>query len=205
MDGVSITKTRDISESAVEELTEAIAGCGVRVERRELLHKMLGDTPSFVTVLSDILSWQTMLAVPATVFISQLAKNAADDVYKNKKKIAEVLSQTAVKPLRRISAALRKAAGSSSRNFVVQIGLPLPDDFRGTTLVLGGESEEQVAVELAFFVLNVEAIQGAVKDQVLAGGVFGGVVVERTEGGSYVLKWCGQDGHPREFRIEDRP
>lgn len=205
MDGVSITKTRDISEGAIGEWAEAIADCGITVERRELLHKALGDTPSFVTVLSDVLSWQTMLAVPATVFISQLAKNAADDIYKIKKKVAEALSQSATKPLKQISAALRKAAASPSRNAVIRIGLPLSDDFLGTSMVLEVQSEVQVAVENAFFVSNVEAIQSAVKTQVLAGGKpFGGVIVERSEEGAYILKWCAEDGHPRELRVEGR-
>jgi len=202
---VSITKTRDISEGAIEELAQAISDCAVPIERRELLHKALGETPSFVTVLSDILSWKTMLGIPTTVFISQLARNAADDIYKNKTRIAEVLSQRATKPLKRISAALRKTVGTSPRKSVVRIGIPFPDDFLGTYMVLEVQSEEQVAVELAFFVVNIEAIQNTVKNEVLPNGEpRGGVIVQRKEYEAYILKWRGEDGHPREFTIEIR-
>jgi len=60
-------------------------------------------------------------------------------------------------------------------------------------------------VELAFFVANVEAIQNAVRVQVLSGEKpFGGIVVERSKDGAYFLRWCGADGNSREFRLESR-
>jgi hypothetical protein len=87
------------------------------------------ETPSYIEIMANALQWVTPLKVVATVFLSELAKEAAKDIYKRKREIGQALATAATAPLRLAAAAVKRARDRSPRcSLAIQAwpGPPLP-------------------------------------------------------------------------------
>ena len=193
--------TDDIPESTRRELVDAWKDIG-GLERAGVVFLRSAEPPSFIQIMGEALQWLSPLKVAATVFLSQLAKEAATEIYKNKAKIAEALAQAAAAPLRRAAASLKQARHQSPRHPRVVLGLSMPDDYFGTALSITHESEEEIAYLLASFVTKAEAIQQVIQAEIDAGRrPLGRVQVVPTGAGGLRLVWMDQQfgKHEREI------
>ena len=151
--------------------------------------------------MADALQWVTPLKIVATVFLSQLVKDAATDVYKHKRQIGQALATAATAPLRLAAAALKRARDRSPRCSLA-IGLPLPNEVTGTVLWLDPDSEEETALLIARFVVRVEMIEQLIKAEIAAGRPpLGHVQVIPTDSGGFLLRWMDQDGGIHEHEV----
>ena len=84
------------------------------------------EGPSSFQLIADFITWSTVFKAAAGVFLSQLAKSAAEDLWKHKAELATKLRERLVQPLRFLSSTIvglnRELA---SRRKIVQIGLPI--------------------------------------------------------------------------------
>ena len=134
------------------------------------------------------------------MFLSQLAKNAADDVWKNKARITAALTDTAVAPLRRVAAALARARQMSPGPPSVTIGLGLPDDSHGTAVTWTPDDVEESAWVLACFAQHATAIEAFVRKEMEAGRLGrGGVRLLLQRDGSFDVIWMHPESR-EEFR-----
>lgn len=193
--------TDDIPESTRRDLVDAWEPIG-GLERAGAVSLKSADPPSFIQIMGEALQWLSPLKVAAAVFLSQLAKEAATDIYKNKRKIAQALAQAGAAPLRRATAALKRARKESPRHPGLVIGLSIPDDYFGTALSIRHDSDEDIACLLAAFVTKAEAIEEVLQAELRAGRPpLGRVQVIPTVAGGFRLAWMDQQfaQHQREF------
>jgi hypothetical protein len=151
------------------------------------------EAPSYIEIMADALQWVTPLKVVATVFLSQLVKEAATDVYKHKHQIGQALATAATAPLRLAAAAVKRARDRSPRCSLA-IGLPLPHEVTGTVLWLTPDSEEEIALLIARFVVRAETIEHLIQAEITAGRPpIGHVQVIPTDSGGFLLHWMDQE------------
>ena len=185
--------TADILPDVRQELHAAWQPLGGLEEASEVFLKS-AEPPSFIQIMGEALQWLPLLKVATTVFLAQLAKEAATDIYKHKQHIGRALTNAGAAPLRLVAAALKKARDSSPRRPGLFIGVPLPDDHFGTALSLPGDSEEEIASLVARFVVRVQAIEQLIQAEISAGRSPLGrvqVIPKGTEG--FLLRWLDQE------------
>jgi hypothetical protein len=159
------------------------------------------EAPSYIEIMADALQWVTPLKVVATVFLSQLVKEAATDIYKHKHQIGQALATAATAPLRLAAAAVKRARDRSPRCSLA-IGLPLPNEVTGTVLWLTPDSEEEIAVLIARFVVRAEAIEHLMQAEMAAEHPpLGHVQVIPTDSGGFLLRWMDREGVIHEHEV----
>jgi hypothetical protein len=159
------------------------------------------EAPSYIQITADALQWVTPLKVVATVFLSQLVKEAATDIYKHKHQIGQALATAATAPLRLAAAAVKRVRDRSPRCSLA-IGLPLPDEVRGTVLWLDADSEEEIALSIARFAVRAETIEQLIQAEITAGRPpLGHVQVIPTDSGGFLLRWMDQEGGIHEHEV----
>jgi hypothetical protein len=192
--------TADISSDVRQELLIGWQSVGGLEQAPEVFLKS-ADAPSFIQIMGDALQWVTPLKVIATVFLSQLAKEAATDIYKNKQQIGRALANAAAVPLRRAAAALKRARDGSPQSYLV-IGLPILNEYIGTALALNANSEEEIALLIARFVVRAETIEQLIQSEISAGHPpLGRVQVIPTDSGGFLLHWIDQDFGNHEHEV----
>jgi hypothetical protein len=165
------------------------------------------DGPSSFQLVADFITWSTVFKAAATAFLlpflSQLGKNAADDLWKHKAEFAAKLRELVVQPLHFLSSAI---AGLNrqlvSRRKIVQIGLPIPDIYWGTILRIDSEDEVEVAWMLAHFILKAEAIHETVAkliDEDHSGSPY--FELHLTPTGEWVVAWRDDADEQHEHRV----
>lgn len=160
------------------------------------------EAPSLIQIIGDVSQWLTPFKVAATVFLSQLAKEAATDIYKNKQKIGLALANAASTPLRLVSAALKKAREKSPRRPGLVVGLPLPDECFGIILLLPDASEEEIALRMARFIVRVERIENIIGGEISGGHPpFHNVQVIPLETGGFLVSWIDQNSTVHEHEV----
>lgn len=160
------------------------------------------DAPSFIQLLGQAIEWLDPLKVASTVFLSQLAKEAASDLWENKKRIAVFLKDAAVKPLQVVAASIAKVltkSGQQRTNF--SIGLSLPEDYFGTAVNLENEHEDEIAWIVSNFVVRADKIETAIREEMAGQNKpLGRVQLTIQPNGSFLLQWVDDD----EMRIHER-
>jgi hypothetical protein len=184
--------TADIPSDVRQELLVDWQPLG-RLEQAHEISLKSPKAPSYIQIMADALQWVTPLKVVATVFLSQflsqLAKEAATDIYKHKRQIGQALATAATAPLRLAAAALKRARDRSPRCSLA-IGLPLPNEVTGTALWLDADSEEEIALLIARFVVRAETIEQLIQAEITAGRPpLGHVQVIPTGSGGFLLRW----------------
>jgi hypothetical protein len=161
--------------------------------------------PAFLQLVADLLTWSTVIKAAATIFLSQIAKNAADEVWKHKAELAAKLQDVTLKPLRRLVGALigakqRLNAGNSR----VQVALPVPDDYWATILRIESTDEVEAAWLVASFVIHAEAIQATVEKLVSGGAVpLDYFVVKVMNEGHICVEWIDQNGELQKAAVHE--
>jgi hypothetical protein len=163
------------------------------------------EAPSFIQIMGDALQWLTPFKIAATLvlssFLSQLAKDAAKDIYQHKEQIGQALANAAAAPLRLAAAALKRAREGSPRCSIA-IGLPLPNEVTGTVLWLEADSAEEIALLIACFVVRAETIQQLIQAEITAGRPpLGHVQVIPTGSGGFLLRWTDQNSGSHEHEV----
>ncbi len=185
--------TLDVPEEAREAL-KAEAAPVLRIDDGREVVLLSADPPSFIRVLADAIDWTLPLKAAAGVFLSQLAKNMADDLWKNKADIAKAMGSAAAFPIRKLLGAFEKAREISRKSTTFAVGVPVPDDYFGATVTVPMNSTEDSAVTLAIFVHHAQEIEHTLQ-QHLSGGhkIVGPVQVRSEPNGSVLLVWMDRD------------
>jgi hypothetical protein len=157
---------------------------------------------SLLQLLSNAIEWIHPLKVAATIFLSQLAKEAATDFWKNKKKIAMLLKDASVKPIKIFASSISKSLKTSKQHKTrFSVGLSIPDDYFGTALTFLEEDEEEIAWIISNFVIRAEQIENAVREEM--SGVnkpLGRVFLTIQPDGGFLLQWMDGDKLERHER-----
>lgn len=145
----------------------------------------------FIQLLGEAACWLP-LVVPATFFfksyLSTLGKHAADATRDG---LRQVFKNKEVKPLADVSTILVKIANKVDGEIIV--GLDIPDDSFGTAIRIKTQKPEELAYQLAAFLVHVEVLSNRMKAEVAAGHVpRSGVVVQVQDDGSLLVKWHTQ-------------
>jgi hypothetical protein len=196
--------TADIPSDVRQELLADWQSLGGLEQAPEVFLKS-PEAPSYIQIIGDALQWVTPLKAIAIVFFSQLAsqlaKEVATDIYKNKQQISRALAAAATAPLRLAAAVLKKARDGSPRRSIA-IGLPLPNEVEGTVLWLEADSAEEIAVLIACFVVRVETIEQLIQVEITAGRPpFGRVQVTPTDSGGFLLHWTDQNSESHKHEV----
>jgi hypothetical protein len=193
--------TADIPSDVRQELLADWQSLGGLEQAPEVFLKS-PEAASFIQIIGDVLQWVTPLKLVAIVFLSQLAKEAATDIYKNKQEIGRALTNAAAAPLRLAAAALKRARDSSPRSYLV-IGLPILDEYLGiVALSLDADSVEEMALLIARFVVRVETIEQLIQAEITAGRPpFGRVPVTPTDSGGFLLHWTDQNSESHKHEV----
>ena len=153
------------------------------------------EAPSFATIVAEALSWKTVLGVPATVFLTEIARRSAGDVY-------DVLKARGVEPLRKVASALARLTRESPAPTHVYIGVPVPDEYFSSRLVIESDDTTKVAEVLARFVVKAQEIEKAVVNEVSGGEEPPGAITLRLlPDGSFIATWEGMNGNQREVHV----
>lgn len=105
------------------------------------------EPPSFIEVIGNLVSWKSVFLASATVFFSTLSKRLADDVYDNKKIIADKLFS----PVKAFAKAVVKTIKETPRNSFVKIEIAAPDGVPNPAITFLDESEEEITLKLSCF------------------------------------------------------
>ena len=120
------------------------------------------QTPEYVRIVADLATWANVFKIAATAFLAKIGSLAAEDLWKNKGRIAEALRDESAQSLRSVASALHRLKFRSPSTATVSLSIPIPDDFPGTNLTCPAASEEEFAVYLACFAMRVDAISAVV-------------------------------------------
>jgi hypothetical protein len=153
-----------------------------------------GELISAAHIVADVLTWTNVLKAAAGVFLSQLAKNAADEVWTKKEDLLKALGTTVARPLRTLARAF-SAINQRAMHTDARVVFPYPDPIQGTVFPVRSTNELETAWLLANFVMNAENLQAEVRTLLESGaqpmtGFFVDVSVE----GEVSLWWFEVDG-----------
>ena len=145
------------------------------------------DSRSFIQLLGDVVAWLP-LAAPATVFLSTLAKRAADAVWDS---TAAWFTKKELKPLSDVATALVVGADRLGGEVRIGVGLNFPDDRLGTVISTHSRDPVEVAKVLSAFIVRAEQISDTMQAVIARGQEpIGPVTVELEDDGSVTIRWC---------------
>ncbi len=167
-------------------------------EPRLILFKAV-DPPAILKLLGDAEAWLP-LSAPATVYLSVLAKRAADATWN---RLASLFNSNEVKPLADVAKTLATAANSVDGEATIVVGLNIPDDHFGTAISIKPGDPEEVARVLASFIVHAEQISKAMRAEVEASRTpLGPAIIKLQDNDSLLVSWVGQaDKRCHELRI----
>lgn len=200
---ITITRTGDISDTALAQIQNAAASVGLDV-KSELHGFKAAEGPTYIQVLAELLTWKTILGITVTAFLAKFAQKAAEDTYDLFKATTKYLATEAAQRLRTIASAVFKASKEGNPKTYIAVGFPKPNTFFGTTWRFKAENEEEVALNMAGFALKAEAINEALETVVLKyGKPATGVFLEVNKDGSVILKWHDPKTlEPKQYTID---
>jgi hypothetical protein len=176
--------TTDIADDATAELQSDLAEIFTSSPRRSSVALLSGSAPSWVAIISDILSWQTVLKASVGVFCAELSKHAAGDVWKNRGEIAIALKTAGASVVRRFASLFARTKARLPESSV-RIGLPCGAN-SSAQLALPS-TEEEIAAALAIFVAKVGEIDDVLKDIATRTSI--PIHLSLTEDGAIVVAW----------------
>ena len=199
MSGLTLTLTEDFDAETIR--TEL--GKHLVVDEPKFLVLKSADPPSVFQLLGDAQYWLPLAVVAAKVvdvYLSTLIKRAADATWDG---LASLLKSNEVKPLADVAKTLETAANSVTGEVRIGVGLSIPDDYFGTMLYIRPSASEEIARQLAFFVVHAEQISKSMQAEIAAGHTpLGGATIELHDDGSLLIRWvCQADSSRHELRI----
>ena len=205
MSSLTLTLTKDFDAEIMRtELSKHL-----NIDEPKVLHMRAADPPAVLQLLGDALSWSPLKVTATTVvtvYLSTLAKRAANDTWDGLKSL---LKSKEAKPLTDVAKTLEIAANSVTGERRIAVGLSIPDDYFGTMLCIRPSASEEIARQLAFFVVHAEQISKSMQAEIAAGYTpLGGATIELHDDGSLLVSWVRQaDSSRHELKIPapDRP
>ena len=149
-----------------------------------LCRRSADPPPEFIQLLGDVVTWLPLTA-PATVFLSTLAKRAANAVWDS---AAGWFAKEDVKPVMDVATALVKASDRVGGRVVIAVGLNIPDDLFGAVLSTDSRDTMEVAKMLSALVVRAEKISAVVRAEIERGPV-GSFFIELQGDQSVIVRW----------------
>lgn len=190
---------RDFAPEEASHLVAALRQHMNVADSRWLVRKSFAarDLP-FVQLIGDVATWLP-LSMAATVFLSTLAKRAADATWDA---LARAFKREEAKSLTDVATALSTAMQKSGPGTELIVGLSVPDSHFGTALVISDADPVKIAADLAVFVTHAESIAAKMQAEVAAGRAPLGRARISIEGDGVVVRWTSQgDFANHEVRI----
>jgi hypothetical protein len=181
--------TLDVSSELRENIKSDIAPL-LQIDSVTDVGLFSAEPPSYIQIIEEATRWSLLLKAAAGIFLTQLAKNAADDLWKHKSTIANALQSAAIWPIRKMVNALKRVREASPHSGL-QIGIPVPDDRYEATVPLSANTIEDLAVTLAVFIWHAEEIERIVQKH--GKNILGDVQICPESDGSVLLKWMNRD------------
>lgn len=146
MGKLKIIATGDIPDEYIDSLVDDIGRdkCHDSTSRRMLFS---AQPPSFIEIIGTLISWKAIFVASATVFFSTLSKKLAEDVYDNKKLIAEAIFH----PVKQFAKSIIKVISETPRNSFVKVEITAPDGVPNPSISFLEESEEEIAFKVSCF------------------------------------------------------
>ena len=187
---ILITRTRNITGSAIEEIQSVMEPLGFNVKSELHGFKAAGDTPTYIQVLGDLFTWKTVLGITVTAFLAKFAQKAGGDAYDLTKAILKYISSESSENLRKLAKVIFKTAKESEGQTYIAIGFSKPNSWFNSSLKFHASSEQEVQINIALFALKAEAINDAIDNVVMKNGAPStGVFLEPQNEGGILLKW----------------
>ena len=153
------------------------------------------DPPSYILLLGGFLAWK-VLYPPAKAFLETLAKRAAEEAWD------KIVNKEEVKPLTDVVTTLVDAKTHINGEVHIDVGLDIPDDYSGTTLSIKSSDPERAVYEFATFLVHVEPLSKAMKEEIAAGRKpFGRATITILEDESLLVNWITQDEKTHEIQV----
>lgn len=147
------------------------------------------DPPSIIQVVASVSTWAVVFKLVAVAFMTQLAKNAADDFWKNKSQVATVLKRKSIAPLQHVSTAVAKALRRSPEKTRLELTIELSAHHQAK-LVLSSVDRESIAIAIALIAIHAEQLSVFIaRESASERGVTGDPVLEIADDGSIIVKW----------------
>lgn len=167
---------------------------------------MSAGPPSWVTFLANA-DWLIKgLAASAALYVAEIIKEAAKETWRNRDK-ALAAGVAASKGITRLANSIANFRQSLSPRTKVLIGLPIPDDYFGTTLELIGLDPIDLELQIALFVHHLPALTALIRSESLEHGrVLGGVHLKLLQDSTLEVSWMDRDSfeqHRRVLPLED--
>jgi uncharacterized protein YodC (DUF2158 family) len=199
---ITITRTGDVPDDVINLISDAAESVGIAA-RSELHGSKGGETPVYIQILADLITWKMVLGISATAFLTKFAQKAGEDAYDVSKAVTQYLATQVARKLRAIATAVFKASQAAPAQTSIAVGFPIPNTFFSTAWQFRATSEEDVAINMAIFALKAEAINEALETVVMkTGGPGTGVFLEVNADGSVVLRWHNSETlELREFTV----
>lgn len=162
-----VKSTEDISLENLRKLgTELGPDFEMVVDESQRFYKS-GDAPSWIRFFADADWWIKLLAAYAGLYVAEIVKEAGKDAWKNRSRIlpAVIAAGDRVKQFAVALGHLRNRLPQKTR---IEIGLPFPDDYDGTSLELFGTSVDELAVQVALFLHHLPALLDLMRSEGLS-------------------------------------
>lgn len=193
MKNITITYSANIHPNISSEVESALESLGATIDSQNHYCRSEIGNPTFIQVLAEIATWELILKISVTAFLAELSKQAAQDIWKNKKKVIKALSKPIVNPLKLFVSAVSKAKEKIGNQATISIGIPFPDDYFGTVLVIQPEDSEEIVKLISIFINNLENIQNELHIiSKLDNGPSGPVFIEIKDEKELLIKWFGK-------------
>jgi hypothetical protein len=175
------------------------------VDQRQVFLRSV-EPPSWVALLAEASWWQQVLGGAATLYVAELIKEAAKETWRNRAKTIAV-AKDSVARLWELAEAIVSWRREQSALTTLGIGLPVPNQFFSTKLVLEGSNASELVAELALFAHHMPALAGLIAEHGLAkDNAATGVSLRLRNDGALLVSW--HDPHTlriQEHTLELRP
>ncbi len=154
---------------------------------------------SIIKLLGEAVEWAP-LTIPATIYLSTIAKRAGDATWEMAKSL---IQSDKVKPLVLVASTLAEIADKSHAKAQVAVGITFPDDNYVIEFPIKFDTSEEVIRNLSVFVLQSENLSNIMQAEIQEGrGPIGSAVAEIQEDGSLLVMWTRKnDLKKQEFKI----
>ena len=184
---LSVVVTRGLRSREVEDAL-AVLGQHLEMEKPGWLHRASAG-PGLIEVVELIGSagaWLP-LAAAAGIYFSTLAKHAGDATWDG---LRSLFKSKEVKPLADVANALASITQTTESRVEIDVGLNVPSDDITTCVTIRSTNPEEIARQIAVFVVRAEALATTIKAEINAGEeLIGHVRVEVERDGSLIIQW----------------
>lgn len=193
---MKIVSTSDVSLDDLRTLAEEVRpDLTVGIDTSQIFLRS-ADPPSLVALLGEADWWVKAMAGFAALYVAELVKEAAKDSWRNRRK-ALVVAKAAGDQIRRLAVAIASLRHRLAERTTIAVGLPVPNEFFATRLVLEGDDPDELALQLALFVHHLPALSDLITANALGEGrdASTGLLLRLREDGALLVSWHDGETH----------